>query len=136
MAPQCHSLKEKRSVVRKLKDRAAAKFRVSVHEVGGLDSWQRIVLGFAVSGSNREIADSTASAIVDFVVDAGLARMVECERDTTIYGDEPFGRRQRGDVSEHGDDAENGDAVDTSWLPASWIETSQGEPSGEGGDKP
>jgi hypothetical protein len=49
--PEVHSLKEKRMILRRLKDRLSAKFNVSVAEVGYQDLWQRTVVAVAlVSG--------------------------------------------------------------------------------------
>ncbi|MBL8222124.1 MAG: DUF503 domain-containing protein, partial [Bryobacterales bacterium] len=39
--PDSHSLKDKRSVVKGLKDRLRHRFNVSVAEIGGHDTWQR-----------------------------------------------------------------------------------------------
>jgi len=49
-----HSLKEKRHVVKSLKDRLRERFNVSVAEIDGLDSWQRAVVA-AVAVSNDRV---------------------------------------------------------------------------------
>ncbi len=49
--PEAHSLKDKRQVLRSLKDRLRGKFNVAVAELEGQDSWQRSVVG-VVSLSN------------------------------------------------------------------------------------
>ena len=47
-----HSLKDKRQVVRSLKDRLRAKFNVAVSELDATDLWQRATLGVvSISGS-------------------------------------------------------------------------------------
>ena len=43
--PESHSLKDKRQVLRSLKDRLRGKFNVAVAELDGQDSWQRAVVG-------------------------------------------------------------------------------------------
>jgi uncharacterized protein YlxP (DUF503 family) len=50
--PESHSLKDKRQVLRGLKDRLRGKFNVAVAELEGQDSWQRAVVG-VVSLSNN-----------------------------------------------------------------------------------
>ena len=50
--PESHSLKDKRQVLRSLKDRLRRKFNVAVAELEGHDSWQRAVVG-VVSLSNN-----------------------------------------------------------------------------------
>jgi uncharacterized protein len=49
-----HSLKEKRHVVKGLKDRLRSKFNVSVAEIAGQDLWQRgVVAAVTVSGDHQ-----------------------------------------------------------------------------------
>jgi uncharacterized protein YlxP (DUF503 family) len=50
--PEAHSLKDKRQVLRSLKDRLRSRFNVAVAELDGEDSWQRSVVG-VVSLSNK-----------------------------------------------------------------------------------
>src|SRR5215510_10606384 len=51
--PHAQSLKEKRMVVRSLKDRLRAKFNVSVSEVDHQDLWQRSQLSVVTVGSDE-----------------------------------------------------------------------------------
>ena len=48
-----HSLKEKRQVVRSLKDRLRSKFNVATAELDGQDSWQHAVIGVVTLSNNR-----------------------------------------------------------------------------------
>ena len=53
-----HSLKEKRHVLRSLKDRLRNRFNVSVAEVDGQDTWQRSVVAVVtVSGERQRVQD-------------------------------------------------------------------------------
>ncbi|MCK5361058.1 MAG: DUF503 domain-containing protein [Gammaproteobacteria bacterium] len=51
--PFAHSLKEKRSVVRGLKDRLRARFNVSVAEFGYQDKWQRALIGVCMLSGDK-----------------------------------------------------------------------------------
>lgn len=52
--PDAHSLKDKRHVVKGLKDRLRSRFNVSVAEIDGLDTWQRsVVAAVTVSGDHQ-----------------------------------------------------------------------------------
>jgi len=51
--PYAHSLKEKRAVVRKVRDRLRARFNVAVAEMDNQDVWQQATLG-VVSISNSK----------------------------------------------------------------------------------
>jgi uncharacterized protein YlxP (DUF503 family) len=51
--PHAHSLKDKRMIVRSLKDRLRAKFNVSVSEVDHQDLWQRSQVSVVTVGSDE-----------------------------------------------------------------------------------
>jgi uncharacterized protein YlxP (DUF503 family) len=65
--PEVHSLKEKRMVLRRVKDRAQQKFNLAIAEVGDNDVWQRAQLGLAVLGTGRRFVDAALDEIVRFV---------------------------------------------------------------------
>ena len=58
-----HSLKDKRHVVRGLKDRLRHKFNVSVAEIGSQDVWQHAVIAIVAVGSDREYAEQLLNAV-------------------------------------------------------------------------
>ena len=49
-----HSLKDKRQVVRSMKDRLRAKFNVSTAELEETELWQRATVGIAAISSSRD----------------------------------------------------------------------------------
>jgi len=56
--PGAHSLKEKRSVVKSLKERLHSRYRVAVAETGFQDVWQRAQLSaVTVSGEHRHVQE-------------------------------------------------------------------------------
>lgn len=55
--PAARSLKEKRSVVRKFRDRTRARWDVSIAEVGAHDLHQRVVFGVAVVSADSSVCD-------------------------------------------------------------------------------
>jgi uncharacterized protein len=58
-----HSLKEKRQVVKSLKDRLRQRFNVSVAEIDGMESWQRSVVAVAAVSSDRQYAEQLLQAV-------------------------------------------------------------------------
>ncbi len=62
-----HSLKEKRSVVRRVKDLVQQKFNVSIAEVGDNDVWQRAVIGLALVGNERRFVESQLDEVLAFI---------------------------------------------------------------------
>lgn len=63
--PEARSLKDKRRVVKSIKDRLANQFNVSVAEVDALDSRQEAVLGIAMVANESRFVESCLSKIVD-----------------------------------------------------------------------
>ena len=61
--PQAHSLKEKRFVVRKIKDRLRARFNVAVAELDHQDLWQRAVVGVVSISSDRKALETLFEAV-------------------------------------------------------------------------
>jgi uncharacterized protein len=61
------SLKDKRMVVRSLKDRLRRRFKVAVNEVAYQDLLQRARLAIALIADRNDSADSLLSTIQDFV---------------------------------------------------------------------
>lgn len=60
---QSQSLKEKRSVLNRLKDRLAGRFHCSVAEVDHQDLWQRSALGVALVVANPAAGRDALAAI-------------------------------------------------------------------------
>ena len=57
--PHAQSLKDKRSVVKRLKDRLRSKFNVAVSETDHQDLWQRATISVATVGSDEAYARQT-----------------------------------------------------------------------------
>jgi|SRR5580693_6777370 uncharacterized protein YlxP (DUF503 family) len=61
--PHARSLKDKRSVVRRFRDRVRARFDVSIAEVADQDLHQRAVFGVAVVSSDGGVCDSVLEKV-------------------------------------------------------------------------
>ena len=61
------SLKDKRQVVKSLKDRIAHRHNVSIAEVAALDEMRRAVLGVAMVSNDSRYVEGALSKLVDFV---------------------------------------------------------------------
>jgi uncharacterized protein YlxP (DUF503 family) len=83
--PDSHSLKEKRMVVRRVKDRTRQKFNVAIAEVEENDVWQRAVLGLAVVGNEVRFVESQLDEVVRFV--QGQAEVSNTERELQTFSD-------------------------------------------------
>ena len=76
----CQSLKEKRQVVKSLKDRLHDRFNVSVAETAHHDTWQRAELTAAVVATDRRQADSVLESLDGFVASEPRARIIDSYR--------------------------------------------------------
>lgn len=74
------SLKEKRSVVKSLKDRLHQRFNVSVAETGHHDLWQRAELTACVAATDRRQAEAVIEQADRFVNGDPRARVIRAER--------------------------------------------------------
>lgn len=63
--PDSRSLKDKRQVLRSLKDRAINKWNVSVAEVDKQDLWQAAVLAFVTVAAEKVVVEKRLSEIAD-----------------------------------------------------------------------
>ncbi|MBC7788476.1 MAG: DUF503 domain-containing protein [Anaerolineae bacterium] len=75
--PGAGSLKEKRSVVKSLKDRLHNEFNVSVAETGHHDVWQRAEVTACVVSYERRHAESVVSAVDRYVAASPFCRIID-----------------------------------------------------------
>jgi len=59
----CASLKQKRMIIKSLKDRISKKFNVSVAELDYLDKWQRALIAFANVSNSKMHTDQVLQKI-------------------------------------------------------------------------
>jgi uncharacterized protein len=81
--PGCASLKDKRQVIKSLKDRLHAKFNVSAAETGHHDLLQRAEIAVCVVSNDRKHAQSVLSSADRMVMEEGRARIIDSY--TTFY---------------------------------------------------
>jgi len=72
----CQSLKDKRRVVRSLKDRLHDRFNVSVAEVDHQDAWQRAALAASVVSTERRHAEEVLGSCVRLVAGEPIVHVV------------------------------------------------------------
>lgn len=63
----CRSLKEKRRIVRSLKERLRNQYHVAVCEYGELGLWQRAEIAVTSCGNARDIVTAVLRTAADFV---------------------------------------------------------------------
>ncbi len=77
--PGCQSLKDKRRIVKSLKDRLHQRFNVSAAEVDFQDQWQRAALAASVVSTDRRHAEEVLTACDQLVQGEPLAHIAQSE---------------------------------------------------------
>jgi len=63
--PYSHSLKEKRAVLQKIRDRLRVRFNVAVAELDHQDVWQRATLGVVSISGSQTVLESTFRQVLE-----------------------------------------------------------------------
>ena len=79
--PGCHSLKDKRGILKPLTTALRRSLNVSVAETGNQDIWQRAEIACAVVGSARLVVEETLRAADRMVEEADGVRIVNTATD-------------------------------------------------------
>ncbi|MCX7819783.1 MAG: DUF503 domain-containing protein [Kiritimatiellae bacterium] len=80
--PEAHSLKDKRSALRSLKDRLVAHMNVSVAEVGDQDLWQSAEMAFVTVAATRDVVERRLADVRNFL--ASTPRWVLLDTETQL----------------------------------------------------
>ena len=75
--PESRSLKDKRQVLKSLKDRLHNRFNVSVAEVDFSELWQRSTLALAVVSNGMDHADEVISKAIRYIEDEGRVQVLD-----------------------------------------------------------
>ncbi len=89
--PHARSLKDKRRVVLKFRDRVRARFDVSIAEVAAQDKLQRAVFGVAVVSSDAAVCDSVLAKVAQVAETAADAVLTDRSTELVTIGDDMFG---------------------------------------------
>ena len=65
--PGCHSLKEKRQVIKSLMARVRNQFEVAIAEVDEQDSWHTAILGVSCVSNNSQHIDSVLAHVQRYI---------------------------------------------------------------------
>jgi len=113
---QSHSLKEKRMVIRRIKDRVRERVGVVVNEVGELENWQLAELGCAVASRERQQAMELLDEVVRVAMTASGGQVVAVAKDALTFDAPPIAIPAIDDRTGSGDKAVGSD----DWIPDAW----------------
>ncbi|MDD5018747.1 MAG: DUF503 domain-containing protein [Eubacteriales bacterium] len=74
------SLKDKRMVIKSIKERCKYKFNVSVVECGDTEKWQTCRMGFALAAVSAGAADQNTQKIIDYLYGDDRIEIFDIER--------------------------------------------------------
>jgi uncharacterized protein len=89
--PSARSLKDKRRVIQKLRDRVRARFDVSIAEVGAQDLHQRAVFGVSVVSADASVCDSVLEQVARAAESAADAVLTDRATELVTIGDDMYG---------------------------------------------
>jgi uncharacterized protein YlxP (DUF503 family) len=113
---ESHSLKEKRMVLRRIKDRVRERLHINLSEVGEQDVWQRAELGCAVASGDRAKALELIDDVVRVAMSAGGAQIVAIAKDVTTFDADSVPYQPIDERTGSGDKAQGNDG----WIPDEW----------------
>lgn len=89
--PHARSLKDKRRVILKFRDRVRSRFDVSVAEVDAQDKLQRAVFGVSVVSSDAAVCDSVLEQVAHVAETQEDAVLTDRATEVVSFGDELYG---------------------------------------------
>ena len=75
------SLKDKRRVIKGLKDRLSSRFNISIAELGQLDNWNQSILGVVLIANDRKYLDGQACLIESMVLEVRDIELVTVTKE-------------------------------------------------------
>ena len=79
--PGAQSLKDKRSVVKRLKDQLRGRFNLAVAEVEANDLWQRAALGLCTVGEDRAYVQGLLGRVTQWVRATRLVELIRIDEE-------------------------------------------------------
>ena len=75
------SLKDKRRVIKGLKDRLSSRFNISIAELGELDNWNQSILGVVLIANDRKYLDGQASLIESMILEVRDIELIKVSKE-------------------------------------------------------
>lgn len=79
--PMAQSLKDKRSVLKSLRDQVRHRFNIAVAEVDATEKWQRAVLGISAVGQDRAYVEGLLREVTTWIRESRLAELVRIDEE-------------------------------------------------------
>ena len=79
--PRAQSLKDKRSVLKSLKDQLRGRFNIAIAEVDASEKWQRATIGITTLGQSRPFVEGLLREVTDWLRATRLVDLIRVEHD-------------------------------------------------------
>jgi len=79
--PRAQSLKQKRSVVKSLKDQIRGRFNVAVAEVEANELWQRAIIGVCAIGGDRVYVARLLQGVTEWIRATHVVHVIHIEEE-------------------------------------------------------
>jgi uncharacterized protein len=83
--PESHSLKDKRQVVKSIKDKVRQRFNVAIAETDDLDLWQKARLGVCTLGNDRRQVNGRLDQVTNFIERLQVASDIDFHMELLDY---------------------------------------------------
>jgi uncharacterized protein len=88
--PHARSLKDKRRVIQRVRDRVRSRFDVSIAEVGAQDTHQRAVFGVSVVSGDSAACDSVLEQVAHVAESSRDAVLTDRTTEVITIGDDMY----------------------------------------------
>ena len=79
--PEAQSLKDKRSVIKRIKDQLRGRFNVAVAEVDANETWQRATVGVSAVGDQRAYVEGLLVEVTEWLRATRLVELIRVEQE-------------------------------------------------------
>ncbi len=79
--PEAHSLKDKRSVIKSLRDQLRGRFNIAVAESEPNEKWQRSAIAIAALGADRTYVQAVLRQVEQWIRDSHLVNLIQIEEE-------------------------------------------------------
>ena len=79
--PAAQSLKDKRSVIKRVKDQLRGRFNVAVAEVDANETWQRATVGVSAVGEQRAYVEGLLVEVTEWLRATRLVELIRVEQE-------------------------------------------------------
>lgn len=79
--PRAQSLKDKRSVLKSLKDQLRGRFNIAVAEAEASELWQRATIGISAVGEDRAYLDGLLTEVTEWIHRTHLVELIHVEQE-------------------------------------------------------